>query len=490
MSHSKAPSEVRTYGNWRRPRAAGLGKLSFGASITLIGVLLVTFILFNTLGLMQAGVALVVGGSGVWATTIQDRHGVALTERLKERIMFALRSRRKENIYRSGPLSRQKTAGRFTPPGILAPTTISEHVDAYERPFALLHHGDGTLAVVLSASPTGAGLLDQDTVDNQVAVWGAWLSDLAGELGVVGASVCIESAPDSGQRLARQVRARLVPTAPPVATHVMNGVLDEYKVGAAQVRAWLTLTFDPSKMGVKKRGDAQVREIASRLPGIIHGLTGTGAGAIHLLTAAEISRLVRVAYDPNAEQYFEDAAQAGEQLTVGWRDCGPASAHAHWDYYRHDSGLSRTWTVPRPPRGIVQSHILRQILDTNRDVTRKRVTILYRPVDAALAPDVVERDLLRARTKVEINARPTARDMAELNAAQLVAADEANGAGLVDFGFLVTATTTDHDLDDTAAATMAIGAASRLQMRVAYGAQDSAFALCLPLGLRPFGTSI
>ena len=56
---------------------------------------------------------------------------------------------------------------------------------------------------------------------------------------------------------------------------------------------------------------------------------------------------------------------------------------------------------------------------------------------------------------------------------------------------IVTATTTSGDPDHLATVIEALTAASRLQMRPAYGVQDSAFALSLPLGIQPStGTSL
>lgn len=475
----------RTYSHWRRPKAAGFGKLSFGASMGFIGGMALTVVVQQAFGLVPAvGTAAVVLLT-VWVTTVRDRFGVSLAERMKEMALHRRRVRRKENILRSGPLGRFRSRGRFEPPGIAQKTKLSEHVDSYDRPFALLTHGDGTLSVVMAAQPTGAGLLDESQVDAQVASWGQWLADLGGELGVVSAQVVVESSPDSGERLEREMASRMQPYAPLAAGMIMDRVVREYRQGAAELRAWLTLTFDPAAMGTRRKGEAAVREICSRLPGITSGLAGTGAGAVHLLRPTEISRLVRVAYDPASEPLFEEAARRGQALTVGWADSGPSGAVAEWDSYRHDSGLSRTWVVSTPPRGVVQAHVLRPVLDVNRDVARKRVTLLFRPLDAALAPDVVEKDLARAQARVDVAGRPTVRDQAELAVAERVANDEASGAGLVDFAILITATTMGTDLEDTSAATTAIAAASRLHIRPAYGAQDSAFALALPLGLRP-----
>ncbi len=488
---SDQPRVVRTYGNWRVPRGAGFGKLSYGASMGLLAALVAVVVIYGLAGAVPALVFALAAGAALMAVSMKDRHGLSVVDRAGERMRFNKAKHRKATIYRSGPAAPNAVDGRCRLPGILSASTLSEHRDAYDRPFALIHHADNTLAVVMGVAPAGSALVDQDRVDQEVALWGMWLADLSGELGVAWAEVTVETVPDSGARLAREVTTRLTPDAPPVARRVLGDVVREYKTGAAQVRAWVSLVFDPSRMGVRRRDETQAaRDIASRLPGLTQTLQGTGAGAVHLLTAAEVCRLVRVAYDPACEGLFEEAANRGDQVDITWGDVGPAGAQAAWDHYTHDSGVSRTWVVSRPPRGVVQSGVLANILATSRDVDRKRVTIIYRPIDAAKAPDLVEGDLNKARAKVESAARATARDQTELQVASQIAMEEAGGAGLVDFGTIITATTTREDLEDTSSAVTSMASSSRLQIRTAYGAQDSAFALGLPLGLHPASQTI
>lgn len=486
---SEQAVRVRTYGNWRLPRAAGIGKLSFGASMGLVAALVTTTLVYGLSGPVPALGVLLAAGAVLLAVSTKDRHGMSVVDKMGEKMRFNRARRRKATIYRSGPVS--PAQGRCKLPGILSATTLSEHRDAWERPFTLVHHADGTLAVIMSAAPAGAALVDQDRVDQQVALWGMWLGDLGGELGVAWASVSVETVPDTGARLEREVSTRMSPDAPPVARRALADVVREYQTGAAQARAWVTIVFDPSRMGARRRDDAQAaRDIASRLPGLTQTLQGTGAGAVHLLTAAEVCRLVRVAYDPASEPLFEDAATRGEHVDIAWGDAGPAGAEAEWDRYRHDSGVSRTWVMSRPPRGVVQSGVLGTVLAASRDVDRKRVTVIFRPIDSARAPDLVEGDLNKARARVESAARPTARATTELQEAAQVAAEEASGAGLVDFGMVITATTMGEDVEDTASAVASLASSSRLQIRTAFGAQDSAFALGLPLGLHPSAQQI
>ncbi|MFC7164498.1 SCO6880 family protein, partial [Aquipuribacter hungaricus] len=79
---------------------------------------------------------------------------------------------------------------------------------------------------------------------------------------------------------------------------------------------------------------------------------------------------------------------------------------------------------------------------------------------------------------------PSARAIAEQRAAAATAAEEALGAGLVDFSVLVTATVADEQrLPDAIAAVDMLSASARLQLRPMYGSQDVGFAASLPLGL-------
>lgn len=88
-------------------------------------------------------------------------------------------------------------------------------------------------------------------------------------------------------------------------------------------------------------------------------------------------------------------------------------------------------------------------------------------------------------TRASSTNRPTARALVDARAAQATAAEEAKGAGLVNFGMVVTATVLSaRDLEDAVAVVEGnLGPSARLLLRRAYGSQDSAFAASLPLGL-------
>lgn len=104
------------------------------------------------------------------------------------------------------------------------------------------------------------------------------------------------------------------------------------------------------------------------------------------------------------------------------------------------------------------------------DIDRKRVTLLYRPIDSARAVRIVEQDKRNADFRVNSSARA----IVEQRAAAATAAEEARGAGPVNFGMLVTATVTSAER--LAAARHAIehlAPTARIMLRPVHGSQTA-----------------
>lgn len=479
-------SDIPTYGNFRKPRTVGLWGMSMGLTLSVfaLSALVVLLLLRQAWGAALAVVAC--GAVIVGALNFTDVHGLSIADRWMEKLMFGIAKRRGRTLYRSGPLG--VIPSTATPlPGILAGSKVSEHVDSFDRVFALVHHADKSVAVVMSVTPPGIDLIDRDQIDTSVAQWGEWLAMLGNEIGVVQATVVIESSPDTGEALARHIQTMNAAGTSSAAREVMNEVAAEYRVGAAQMRVWVTVTFQPSLMSSKKRTIEELaRDIGGRLTGITQQLRAAGAGAVHLMTAAQLARTIRTAYDPAALELVELAHSRGEQAELAWEDAGPIAAEALWDSYRHDSGVSRTWAVSQPPQGVIHENVLERLLRISADVERKRVAIIYKPISSARTGDIAERDQIRATNAVTVGGGNSARAIREARIAQRNASEEAAGAGIEDFAIIITATTSEDNLEDVSSVVRALASSSKLaRIRVAYGAQDSAFALGLPLGVRP-----
>jgi hypothetical protein len=476
----------RTYGNWRRPTSAGLFGLGSLGTYALIGGLIVVVLTVFVAGFLAALVVLALIAVATVLVATRDSHGKNFIQRASVRVSWWFTRSRGAHLYRSGPLGRTAW-GTCQLPGIAAPLRLSEHRDSYNRPFALVYSpASGSYSIVIESSPDGASLVDPDQVDSWVAKFGHWLGTIGDEPGLDAASITVETAPESGVRLRREIELNIDPDAPAFAQQVLREVAEAYPAGASTVKAYIALTYAAALRGGKKRTPEQVgHDLSTRLPGLTgEMLSSTGAGAIRPLAAQELCELIRTAYDPAAATLIEEARMLGEAPDLPWSDVGPAAAQAHWSGYHHDSGYSQTWEMTQAPRGIVQAEVLARLLAPHREIDRKRVTLIYRPLDAAKAAALVEADLRAAEFISTTNAKPKARDVVAVRSARATASEEASGAGLINFAMLVTATVFDADRKtDAASAIDNIGATARLKLRPVYGGQDSAFAACLPLGL-------
>lgn len=485
MATSETQRITRTYGNWRRPASPGLLGLGTAGTVTLLLGLLFTVVLIMSVGMGPAvifalGLALL-----VLVLTVRDVHGRNLVQRIGARLGWWSTRATGSHLYRSGPLGRTGW-GTYQLPGIVAATRLTEHRDGYDRPFALLYTPRTmTYTVVITSDPDGAALVDEEQIDLWVADWGHWLRNLGEEPGLESASVTIETAPDTGMQLRQEVELNLDPDANDFSTAMLREIVEDFPAGQSGVKAYVALTFSGRASTGKRREPEEVaQELAARLPGLTGDLQATGAGSAMVTSAQELCEVVRIAYDPAAAMLIDEAHAAGEAVEMAWTDVGPTSAETTWTGYRHDSGWSRTWGMSLAPRGVVQAGVLARLLAPHRDIARKRVTLLYEPIDPGKAAALVEADQRTAEFQASNRRRAAARDSAAVRAAAATAGEEAAGAGLVNFGLLVTATVVDPSMASKASAAIRnLSASARLRLRPLYGSQDSAFAAALPLGL-------
>ncbi|MGP3925286.1 SCO6880 family protein [Streptomyces sp. 8N616] len=475
-----------TYGNWRRPRRAGLGPLGLVGTFGVFGGLILT-LLASLVSLIAAAVVLVPVVLFVTPLAVRTQDGRNVYQLLALRIGWFRRKAKGSHTYVSGPLSR-RADGRFRPPGLLSRVTMIEGRDPYDRPFGVLHHkGRNLYTIVLGCEPDGGSLVDPDQLDIWVASWGEWLSRLSHEPGLRGASVSIETAPDTGTRLAHEVLPRIQPDAPPAARAVMEEVVERYPSASSEMHTYIALTYG-SPGGQKRKRDELLADLAIRIPGLLTGLVGAGGGSAAPLSAERIAEIVRVAYDPAVAAEVLDAQAQHGGTGLEWEDAGPAAAVETVNAYQHDSGISRTWLLTLAPRGTVRSNVLRGMLEASPGTRRKRVALLYRPIDPGTSARIVEADRRSAQFMATSGrGMVQARAASEMAAAEQTAAEEAAGAGLVEFSLMLTVTVDSVDeLADATVTVRNLQAAARMSLRPADRMQAAAFTCSLPVGVLPW----
>lgn len=478
---------VRRYGNWVRPMTAGLFKLGRLGTRVMMGGLIAGFLAQSIFGLLAAVVVVAVTGIALWAVWFRDADDMTTFGRLLERAAWALRVHRKETTMRNGIFGRGGY-GTNQLPGLAASLRLVTSVDGHDKEFVLVHAPrTGHYTVILSATPIGGGEVDIERLDTWVANYGEFIRALSDESGLEQCAVIVETAPDTSGKLERNVRRRIRKDSPALSQEVMEQVLAGGSTGAPTSRSYIACTFTSKIDGGDGRRNAEevADEITLRVPAIVARLASVGLGVASTVAAQELCELVRVAYDPAIAPMMDDVKASGEVPHLPWTDIGPAAFDTSWDDFRHDSGTSVSYLMTIPPKAGVDARKAGRLLQPHRSIVRKRVAFLYKPIDAGTAAAIAESDAHTARVRANRDRRSPSKARIAAQADR-TATEQANGASLVNFAIAVTATV--FDASELPAAKRALEqqmAESRIRFRLAYGMQDSAFALTLPLGIIP-----
>lgn len=492
MTTAKA-EEIR-YGNLREPKLPGfMGLGLMSSAILVLGALIMMLLIFFAnlwVGLIFMGVLIALVGPQAIKIDGQGFY----TKRISK-MRFNRAEKKKTNVLVQG-LTGFIPDGECRLPGVAAKVRLTTERDVHGREFALIHWPTSDLySVAINCFPTGNSGLDKEITDAQVEQWAAWLAQLQSIGEVVGASVVIESAPDSGERLRQAIDRGRHASAPEFAQQLADQIKTSSRAGSPVLAAWITLTFNAKyKSDMTKETRVRTREevaaeIGDALPTLTGTLDGTGAGQGSLpATVQELTDAIRIAYDPAVAELVDEARYTPEGTGLTWDQAGPTMAVNHFDFYRHETALSRTWQMREAPRGLFFSKVLDTLLAPHRDVARKRVVLLYRPESAERSEQLAMNDLTAAKLVASSNPRKKVAQQIAVKAAEKTAEQEALGSPLIRVGLLVTVTVLDEDQLDRASSVVLkqLAPQARLRMRLPRGAQDSAFVAGLPLGMVPY----
>lgn len=479
-----------TFGNISKPGRSGILGLPLGVSFAGVPFIIIIVLMMTRQWFWQAVLVALVGVISAVLMVVTRKHGRSLYGRRMLKIAQRRKEKAGKHVYLAGPAGKTRD-GRCRLPGLLAPSELSEHKDAYDNPFGLIRvvgQGVKNYSIVLIAHADGDELQSKERVESMVAHWGAWLAQRGTDEGVRGAQVTVEIAPDSGLRLRRMMRRNHVDSAPEFSSQVAEAIESEYSHGSPQISTYITVTFDGRAIdgSGKDRGTADMaEEIGNRLGMIIGGLSDTGAGtAVRPATAQDIIDYTRTAYDPTVSAQIEEA-RAEDGTGLDWEDAGPTFALDAFDHYRHDRAFSKSWTMYEGPRGLFYKESLRRAMEPPKDgMLRKRITMLYRPIPSDKTTNVVEQDINDAQFAGSQKRRVTARAKMRRAAAQKSADEEAAGAGVTRFGMIVTVSCADTSrFKQLEKRIPGLLTPARLKIREALGNQAVTFQAGLPLGL-------
>lgn len=474
-----------TYGGFHRPKGFGVGPFGPLGTFLLIVLSLVSMLLVPLAGV---GVALPFGLVGLFVLmglAYRDRHQQSPLDKIAMRLGFRHAQKIGATEYRPGALTH---FGGHRLPGVLEETTLHEWRDKSGATFTILEYPRTKLYVInIAADPDGAGMIDPEDLTHQVDKYGEWLAALAHESeDLVQAAVTLETGQDSGSTLKLEMDVNESPRASALSRAWAQGVKDQYPQGASTVSASVTLTFKAPKPqldmdGNKIKGQSPLeaigRLVADRLPHLLEDLPETGAGEVTPMTPDDLIRIVRCAYNLEDRAIYDECDSKGELPPVTlWDNAGPTAHSAKWDHFRHSGGASITWTCSGFISRRVVAKALMPVLEPTEGVV-KRLTFLYKTIDPAQAGVLAESAHQAAEGRIIAAKKPTARQHRAAQEADTVRIHEANGAALMNFAIVLTASVPDiANIADAKATVSHQGATARLMLRLMHGSQDSAFA--------------
>ncbi|GGM88087.1 SCO6880 family protein [Dactylosporangium sucinum] len=482
-----ARDEPPMYGGWRRARAVGLFGLGLGQTMTVLAATTIALITasVSVARLLTVGpicLVIIIGNLAQW-------DGVTVVQALVRRLRWTVGNATGRTTYRGAVLSAERHAWQL--PGVLAPTVLLSVDDGQDGGYAVVwHRRMRTMTVTLRCAAQSTWLADPDAATAWVSTWGGWLAGLGRIPMVRWVTVTVDTAPDSGTRLADYIAARIAPDGPPAAVQILRQLVATAPQATADVHTDVSITFEPALSAARPRTvHDYLAEVGRALPGLQDGLVGCGLTVLGRASATELAGIVRGCFDPAARgdvtRLLAADPEAAAEL-LDWGSAGPVAAQEHPDRYEHDGATSVSWAWQEAPRQPVTHHVLARLLAPGDHA--KRVTLLYQPLSTARAAAEVEQQVnaaqFRAAYRRARKLDPTARDVADHEQAVQAAREEALGAGVGRISLWVTTTVLDGDELGRAVADIESRAeTSKVRLRRLWRSQAAGFAATLPVGI-------
>jgi hypothetical protein len=481
-----------------------LGPIRRGQAVMLaIGVLLAVVVLDQSpsttgalvaIGLLGGTVALAVAPLG--SRTIEEWAPIAGS--------FGLRYARRRIRFLSGAPSRGIRARGFgtaagadlQSPTPVAPDALREvriMEAAYrDRPIgALSERSDRRLTAVLACRVGAFSLLDPEAQERRLARWGLVLSGAAGS--AIRRLQWIErTAPAQGDELARWVHAERDPAIALRGTPLIESYLELIGTTARVTQEHeILIAVQVDARRVRDRGAAAVmRALIEETERVAQGLEAAEVTVLGALSAGQLARALRTAFDPYARAELAaletaDPGRDGLAETNAW----PLGAREAWDHYQSDGAVHATYWIGGWPRIDVSPMFMDALLGRSSAV--RAVAVTFEPIPPERSTREIEAAITRDRADHELRSRfgqsETARQRQARDATMRREAELAAGYGEVRLSGFVTVSGRDRDeLRLASAEVLEHAARARLELHRMYGQQADAFTFTLPLcrGLR------
>lgn len=361
-----------------------------------------------------------------------------------------------------------------------------------DRAIGILSERSGRrLTAVLACRVIAFSLLDAEAQERRLARWGLVLSGAA-NTPIRRIQWVERTAPAQGDELARWVHAERDPAIPLRGTAMIESYLELIGTTAKVTQEHeilLAVQVDAGK--VRDRGrDAALAALIEQTERVAQGLEAAEVTVLGALSAGQLARVLRTAFDPyaRAELAALESADPGRD-GLSEANAWPLGANEAWEHYRSDGAVHATYWIGGWPRIDVSPMFMDALL--GRSSVVRTVAVTFEPIGPERSTREVEAAVTRDRADRELRHRfgqsETARQRQAQEATMSRESELATGHGEVRLAGFVTVTGRDRDdLRRAGSEVLEHAARARLELHRMYGQQADAFSFTLPLcrGLR------
>ncbi|MFF3244281.1 SCO6880 family protein [Streptomyces sp. NPDC002870] len=498
-----ATSQPSTYGGWQSEKSGFMGRLS-GPGFALVAAASVSALIPINLGSWSAALVCIPVSLLLLVLALGRVMGLSADEWIVLAVRHQIAVSKKRNLFFSGAFAPASTKTGEQPmdlPGTLARLRILEAPDGLGGQLGVVHDPvTGHYTAVARVTFPGLALVDTDQQTARVNAWAGLLRSFCTEDSpIVRIAVHQRCLPDDGAALRSWTGRHVTPDAPAAAVTALAEVMEGAGPAATSRETYLAVTLSAAraKLAIKGAGGGQVGAAAvlvRETTAMLGSLSTASLQVVEWLSPRGVAATVRSAYDPDAQMELATRAAAAEE--EGWSGlvpgvdpalAGPAAAESGWGTYRHDGAWTVTYQVRIWPQSEVYATVLQPLLRPRRNA-RRSMSLVYEPIGPRRARQELAREKAKRSSARHLRAK-TGRDESEDERREaLIArtqdAARAAGQGVVRMTALLAVTVTDvAELETACAEIQADAAASGLELRRMWGAQDVGFAAsALPLG--------
>jgi hypothetical protein len=399
-------------------------------------------------------------------------------------------------IYRGAVFGPSSLAHGMDLPGDLAGMRMlsAPSPDGRSRVGLVLDESRRTVTAALLTEGTPIILEETAEQSSRLEEWEAVMESTTDEGGAIARwQLLFRSMPDATNLAQRYYLDRVVDRESPAAQALQELVSHAAPAGQRH-EVFFAVSFDLSRLAgdIKASGgddDAIGIVVVERLAELQRQVAEARIPTQGWLSPGHYAAVIHSQFDPDSLPLYD--LQAGEDGELDPRVAGPSATERQWRAFLHDSAVSSTIWVHEMPRRPVKRNWLTPLLQ-QADV-RRAVTLVAEPLAVSRAERSINNQRLAAGGSMYAKARHglliDARTRKELDAAEQLDDEIAEGAGYFRYSMFVTCTA-----GDMAALRTAVTSVRRRLTRircasmVLYGEQDQGFyAAALPLarGLSP-----